>query len=161
MYSAYPSRDLPANRIASIVVYSPFSVNYTDKKDWRFNSNKTVLLRKRKRHTARRVASTRYAAPVGGNPSPILGSDLNRGVIPCQGVPPCQVGVHLPRQGVPLPRGVPTPYLWRGYPSPTWTLVPLPGPGKGVPPGPEKGVPHQWMGYPPHRRGVNWHTNWK
>ena len=45
--------------------------------------NKKVLLRERKRHTARCVASTRYAVPVGGTPRPpVLGSDLDRGVPP-------------------------------------------------------------------------------
>ena len=43
--------------------------------------NKKVLLRKCKRHTARRVASTRYAVPVGGRPPPpqILTWDLDSG----------------------------------------------------------------------------------
>ena len=50
---------------------------------WKFN--KKVLLRERKRYTARCVASTRYAVPVGGYPPP-PSWDLT-----WMGLPPSQV----------------------------------------------------------------------
>ena len=40
---------------------------------------KKVLLRERKRHTVRRVASTCYAVPAGVPPPSILGPDLDVG----------------------------------------------------------------------------------
>ena len=140
--------------------------------------HKTVLLRERKRHTARRVASTRYAVPVGGYPPPILGPDLDGG-----GVPPSQVwmkggGVGIPfrsgRRGswVPLPgldggypillmgMGVPTrPDLGRGYPLvQTWEggtphpdlgrCTPYPDLGRSTPCQERWGYPHQLDGVP-------------
>ena len=45
----------------------------------RDNNIKKVLLPECKRHTAHRVASTLYAVPVGGTPSPILTWDLDGG----------------------------------------------------------------------------------
>ena len=55
----------------------------------KIRANKKVLLRERKRHTARRVASTRYAVPVGATPPPpVLGSDLDGEVPPSHGTPP-------------------------------------------------------------------------
>ena len=63
-----------------------------------FQDNKKVLLRERKRHTARRVASTRYTAPIG---VPLPSWDLTW----TGGTP---AGVPLPRQGVP---GVPLPAM--------------------------------------------------
>ena len=42
--------------------------------------NKTFLLHERKRHTARHIASTRYAVLV--RVPPVLGSDLDGGVPP-------------------------------------------------------------------------------
>ena len=138
--------------------------------------NKKVLLRERKRHTDRRVASTGYAAPAGGYPRlappargyprqappaggypggcPLLGG-YPRWVPPCGGypgwVPPywgyCWVGGCTPDGGVPQ---VDTP-LPGGYPG--W--VP---PCRGVP---QAGAPWQgytrwvppawtWDGVPPH-----------
>ena len=81
--------------------------------------NKKVLLHERKRHTARPVASARYADLSGGGRYPIsgLGGDTLshvRGVVPhprsgggVPGVPPN----HLDLAGVPLP------LTWPGYPS--------------------------------------------
>ena len=76
--------------------------------------NKKVLLRKRKRHTARRVASTRYA---GRGYPPILGPNLDRGrpfprpLAPCldlgRGYPPwpkCELTHKL--------KILPSPILW-------------------------------------------------
>ena len=101
--------------------------------------NNKVLLRERKRHTARRVASTRHAVPVGVPPSPC--PDLDRG------------------------GGVPHPADWgRGYPflvmeggTPpilTWDLdrgVPHPA-DRGVPQVPpiqtrDGGTPHPHLGW--------------
>ena len=79
---------------------------------------KKVLLRERKRHTARRVASTRYAALSGGG---------------TQGTPP-----STPGQGVPHQDLVGEGYL--GYPPPS-----RPGqgyPGYLPPSRPGQGVPH-------------------
>ena len=88
------------------------------------NANKKVLLRERKRHTARRVASTRFAD--GGVP-PIPG--LDGGGIPSslgRGVP--QVPSH--------------PDLGRGYPG-----YPRPRSGWGVPHSADGENPIQsWMG---------------
>ena len=97
--------------------------------------NKKVLLRERKRHTARRVASTPYVV-LSGHP-------------PSQGTPPGRVP---PRQGTPPARVPPRPEYppWAGYP-PGWTwqgtplgrVPPRPGyPLARVPPRP---------GYPPAR----------
>ena len=90
------------------------------------NSHKKVLLRERKRHTARRVASTRYAALsnpdlVGGVPHP----DLVGGY---PGYPP-ELGWGTPRTGM-------------GYPPQTLNWVP-PRPGMGYP------LARPGMGYPP------------
>ena len=113
--------------------------------------NKKVLQRERRRHTARRVASTRCAVPV--EVPPILGPDLD-GVPPSQvwmGYPPSRPGkrvlpcLDLGRR-YPLPglgKGVPT-HLDLGRDTPHLDLerVPSPGPGRGYPlPGPWKGVP--------------------
>ena len=99
--------------------------------------NKKVLMRKRKRHTARRVVST-PSVVLTGYPPPHL--DLAGGV-PCPGVPcwgvPCPGGTCW---GVPCPRGYPT----RGVLCPGGTLwgvpcwrVPCPGgyPARGTLPG--------------------------
>ena len=144
-----------------------------------FVQKKKVLLRERKRHTARRVASARYADLSGGG-YPISGPGGYP--IPCLGGTPSQVvgGVHRPRswggtlshvQGVPHPRS-------GGYPIPGLGGVPHPKSGvplhhldlagvppsdlrwgtpqhldlAGVPPGPEMGYPADLryeMGYPP------------
>ena len=87
-------------------------------------NNKKVLLRERKRHTARHIASTRYAALSnpdlvgGGVPHP----DLVRGY-PIQtwlGVPPHHPDLVGGTPGTPHPdlvRGVPHPDLVGGYPG--------------------------------------------
>ena len=113
------------------------------------------LLRERKRQTACRVASTRYAAPIGGTPP---SWDLT-----WMGVPPSQVG-STPE--LDLGRGYPLPEPGKRVP-PAWTWeggTPPPETGKGIPPAWtwEGGTPHldlgmgrgspppsQWMGYPP------------
>ena len=111
--------------------------------------NKKVLLRERKRHTARRVASTRCAAlsnpnMVGGVPGPRS-----------RGVPrPRSGGYSVPSlggRGVPSPRSGGTPskvwgvshpdLVWGGY---SGYPLPLPGPGMGYP------LPGTGMGYPPY-----------
>ena len=90
--------------------------------------NKKVLLRERKRHTARRVASTRYA--VGGGGVPTLGGGrvstfpggggvptLGRGYLPSRGGP-----TFLAKVGTPLSRpgkvGTPPPTQKVGTPPP-------------------------------------------
>ena len=118
-------------------------------------NNKKVLLRERKRHTARHVASTRCAAL--SNPDLVPGqgggirSQVQGGVggYPVPG-PGWGGGCTCSQVwGVPSPRsrGYPIPGLGEGTPSrPVWggTLgTPLPRPGMGYPlTGPE-------MGYPP------------
>ena len=144
-------------------------------------SYKKVLLRERKRHTARRVASTRCAALSGvggtwsqvwgvpcprsrGYPVPGLGGTPSQvwGGTPSQvwGVPhPRSGGVPHPRSGgVPHPRsgGVPHPDLVRGV-----LRVPptLPRPGMGYPPYLDLGwgtpLPRPEMGYPPPTTSVD------
>ena len=82
------------------------------------SGNKKVLLRECKRHTARRIASTRYAVPMGGG----------GGTYPRQG------GTYLGRVVPTLAGGVPTlaggylhgrgdTYLGRGY-LPCWGYLP-------------------------------------
>ena len=100
--------------------------------------NKTVLLRERKRHTARRVAvaSACYSGGEGGYPEyPLL--DLGWGTPPA-GVPPSW--------GTPLAGVPPLPGPWMGYP-PTWTW-------DGVPPHLDLrwGTPPTWTwdGVPPY-----------
>ena len=144
------------------------------------NNNKTVLLRERKRHTARCVASTRCAALFGGKvpgpksggvPSPRSGGGTQSQVwgypipgpggypIPGPGGTPSHVrGVTPSRPGQ---GGTPaTPYLDLGWgtPPPVWTW-------DGVPPALDLGwgTPPTWtwdgvptlprpeMGYPPDR----------
>ena len=124
--------------------------------------NKKVLLRERKRHTARRVVSTPSVVlpgypPQQGTP-PILtwpGGYLTR-VPPRPGYPPGGV----PDQGTPLARIPPPSWpgrggTWPGYPPArvppwggTWPGYP---PGQGTPPArvPPGGVPDQ--GTPPAR----------
>ena len=101
--------------------------------------NKKVLLRERKRHTARRVASARYAALSsgwGGYPIPGWGvpqSGLDGGWYP----PP-----HHPDQGTPphhtnLAGGGDSPLPSRpGMGHPPWLGYPPPPsrPGQGTPP---------------------------
>ena len=128
--------------------------------------NKKVLLRARKRHTARRVASTRDAVPVGGTPPSWdltwMGEvppcpNLGRGHLPFR--PKKEVPPVLTWEGVPLywpGKGYSHPHLGRGYPLSwpgKWYPCPELGevsqsiPGKGVPPSkPGKGVPLSWPG---------------
>ena len=114
-------------------------------------TNKKVLLRERKRHTARRVSSARYAG--GGTPSQVQGVPRPRsGGVPC----PRFQGVSHPRSGgypVPGLGGYPIPGS-RGYPIPGLGEYPIPGlDGGGVPhPDLVRGVPppaRPGMGYPP------------
>ena len=115
----------------------------------KYFNHKKVLLRERKRHTDRRVASTRYADPAGGG-----GGYTPDGHPPAEGIP--QVGAPLlggyPRQEPHCRGGYPRrePHcLDLGWgtppPGPGWGTPPLPGPGMGYPPPP----PVSWMGYPP------------
>ena len=129
--------------------------------------NKKVLLRERKRHTARRVASARYAGWGGGLPRPGM-----VGGYPIQswwGVP------HL----VMVERGIPHPVMVGGYPptiltwpggeymgveapsrpgcGDTWGTPPPSRPGWGTPPPsrPGQGTPptiKTWLRYPPPSR---------
>ena len=83
--------------------------------------NKKVLLRERKRHTARRVASTPYVV-LTGYPPP--GRVPPGRVPPWAGYPPGQdtppAGYPLPRQGTPRlgtpPAGYPPGWTWQGTP---------------------------------------------
>ena len=100
--------------------------------------NKKVLLRERKRHTARCVASTPYVVLTGYPPG--------------QGTPPARVP---PGQGTPPARVPPRP----GYPPPAGPgRVPPPaGPGR-VPPRLPHGIlgnvaKHYGIWVPPHRCG--------
>ena len=70
------------------------------------SQKKKVLLRERKRHTARRVASTPYVVLTGYPPPP------------SQGTP--RPGYTPPGQGTPLPR-VPPPAGPGRVPPPSWT----------------------------------------
>ena len=121
-----------------------------------FLVNKKVLLHERKRLTAHHVASTRYAALVGGTPIPGWGVPHSQ-----VGVPPSQTG-GTPSQvgGTPhLDLGRGYPWTWEGGTPPAWTLeggTPLPRPGKGYPPVSQMGYP--LAPPPPRRRGVDWHT---
>ena len=92
---------------------------------------KKVLLRERKRHTARRVASTPYVVLAGYPPARVP---------PSQGTPPARVP---PGQGTPPARVPP----WPGYPP---ARVGYPPGGQGTPPVrvPPARIP---PGYPPAR----------
>ena len=118
--------------------------------DYENKHNKKVLLRERKRHTARRVSSApRYA---GGGRYPIPGL----GGVPhprSKGGTPSQVwGVLSPRSGgVPSPRsgGLPSPRSGRGTPSQVWG-VPHPDlVRRGYPLDLRWGTPQNWDGVPP------------
>ena len=147
-------------------------------KSYQFNLNKKVLLRERKRHTARRVASPRYAVPVGGTPPPPswdltwMGEVLHPaggGTPSCwrEGVTPSQVWTggapHSAGWGTPTwtwegvfpcqQDWVPWPWQLDGVP-PTWTCEGgTPSAGWGTPTWTWEGVtpppPVSWMGYPP------------
>ena len=117
--------------------------------------NKKVLLRERKRHTARRVVST---------PSVVLPGYPPRGGVPEPGTPPggylTRPPPGVPEPGTPPGGGVPDPPPPGGYltwvPPPggylsrvppwggTWPAPPPPG---GVPDPPPRGG--TWAGYPP------------
>ena len=109
--------------------------------------NKKVFLRERKRHTARRVASARYAALCNGG-----GGD---GVLPGHGVPPRhevppwtwgtpKTWGTSPRWGTPLRWDTPYPDLrWGTLHLDLGWGTPLPRPGMGYP------LPRPEMGYPP------------
>ena len=100
--------------------------------------NKKVLLRERKRHTARRVTSTPSAVLTrGGTPSQVQIQT---------GGTPSQVQVQTVGYPHPLDGGYPHPALDVGYP--------LPGQGRYLHPaldGGDVGTPHPMMGVPPPR----------
>ena len=121
----------------------------------KYQKNKKVLLRERKRHTAHRIASTRYAALsnpdlVGGVPwVPPDHPDLVEGGTPSrpgQGVP------RVPPSSIPPKLGWGTPFTiqtWLGgYHIQTWLggYPPSSRPGWGG----ILGTPQTGMGYPPH-----------
>ena len=124
---------------------------------WKYSQNKKVLLRKRKRHTDRHVASTPSVVLTGGKGVPQVPPhlDLARGIPhPWQGVPgepPIWTWTWL--GGTPSLTGVPlVPPIW------TWTWLGVPHPWQGYPWYPPSGpglgweVPHPWWGVPqvPH-----------
>ena len=114
-------------------ILNVFFVDEGQKVSNRYCYNKKVLLRERKRHTNRRVASTPYAVPVGGGGGRYL---------------PWVGGGYLPWVGCTYPGwGVPT--LGGGYLP--WVGGTYPGQGVQVPPTWEGTPPIQtWEGrYPP------------
>ena len=84
------------------------------------SSNKKVLLRERKRHTARRVASTPYVVLTGYPPTRVPPGRVPPSWVPPQEVPP---PARYPPAGYP-PSWVPPP--WQGTPPA--------GPGRVPPP---------------------------
>ena len=145
-------------------------------KRWNYTGNKKVLLRERKRHTARCVASTPYVVLTGYPPSrvPPWQGTPPAGYPPGQGTPPPKVpplarvppGQGTPwagtphRQGTPPARvppsqGTPPRWTWQGTP-PSWTW-------QGTPPQLPHGIlgnvaKHYGIRVPP--LGVNWQTKW-
>ena len=113
--------------------------------------NKKVLLRERKRHTTRRVASTRYAA--------LSNPDLVEGGYPIQSWSGWGV---LPTIQTRSEEGGTHPDLIMGYPPPSrpgWGYPPPSRPGQGVTPSrPGRGYPRYpptnqtWDGVPPDLR---------
>ena len=104
--------------------------------------NKKVLLRKRKRHTARHVSSAPRYAGGGGYPVPGLGGYPVPGPGGGYMVPGLR-GVPGPRSGGGTPShvwGVPHPMSWGGHPIPCWG---------GTPSHVWGGNPHTWDGVPP------------
>ena len=93
--------------------------------DVKISCNKKVLLRERKRHTARRVASTPYVVLTGYPPGqgtpparvpPSQGTPLAR-VPPSQGTPPARVPpLGYPPTRVSPPPGYPPGWIWQGTP---------------------------------------------
>ena len=128
---------------------------------------KKVLLRERKRHTARRVASARYAdLSGGGTPSQVRGGGTpthvweGRVLRPMsEGGTPSQVWGGIPSQvwgGVlhPRSRGVPHSRSRGGYPIPgQGERVPHPDLVKRGTPGTPPPCSGPGMGYPPARLG--------
>ena len=117
--------------------------------------NKKVLLRERKRHTARRVANARIQWWRRGRGTP--SSHGGRGVYPISGL----VGGYPIQSwwwGVPHPRsgGVPHPAMGgtQGTPQPDLGWVPPSQTWDGVPPQPDLGwgnpQARPGMGYPPY-----------
>ena len=101
------------------------------------NLNKKVLLRERKRHTASRVPSARYAdlSPdrEGGTPSSPLTRQVPHLVLDWGGTPCWDLGWGTPTYGPGI--GYPHPDLGQGTPIQTWDGVPsLPSAGRGTPP---------------------------
>ena len=139
----------------------------------KLTANKKVLLRERKRHTARRVVSTPsvvlpgYPPPPGGVPD----QGTPPGGVPDPGTPPGGYLTWVPPLGGYLtrvpPRGTRVPPqggTWPGYPpggyltrvpprGGTWLGYPPGGTWPGYPPGgvPDPGTPRggTWPGYPP------------
>ena len=92
--------------------------------------NKKVLLRERKRHTARRVVTTPSVVLTGYPPHP----DLAGAVPPWAGYPPSRV----PAWGTVPPGRIPPPgWTWQGTPPPPWQDL---------------------AGYPPPPVSVPWHS---
>ena len=130
---------------------------------WSQTFNKKVLLRERKRYTARRVVSTRYVVKVGCTPSPILPMGIapscwGRTVPPILtrncGTPPCP---DLRWEHPPVltwDRGTPHPTLrWGTLPS--WSGIGIPPIGRtAVPPPPKSGCGlTNWKQYLPPSLG--------
>ena len=118
-------------------------------------NNKKILLRERKRHTARRVASACYADLLGrGVPhlrsggEPISGWGVPHPRV--GGVPHPRVGGVPPRPGMGYPPP-PTPDLGWATPNPDmgWVTPPPFRPGWDTPPPPHL---RPEMGYPPDLR---------
>ena len=116
----------------------------------KFNSNKKDLLRECKRHTARRVASARYAALSNGGGYPIQswGEGVSHPIMMVGGYP-ITPSSHCGGGGVPQ---VPLVQSWDGVPPPDlgWG-TPLSRSGMGYPPHPDLG----W-GTPPSRPGMGY-----
>ena len=98
------------------------------------NLNKKVLMRERKRHTARHVASTPYVVLTGYPPCPDLAGGVPTWVPPQQGTPPGWTWQGIPPldlAGYPPPPGrVPHPRLdLAGYPLPQLVLAGYPPTG--------------------------------
>ena len=129
--------------------------------------NKKVLLRERKRHTARCALSTPYVVLPGypsqqGTPPSWPGGGYLTRVpplswpgwgVPDQGTPARVPPPSWPGQGGTLTRVPPCRVPWldlAGYPPPpgwTWQGTPPPaGPGRGTAPPPPRCVPHGILG---------------
>ena len=106
---------------------------YSSSKNTKQHRNKKVLLRECKRHTASRVASTRYAVPVGRTPPPNPDLGPGRGGRGGSSTLTSDWGAPLTRMGVPqsgFEMGLPPSRLdlvW-GYPLVRRAMVPPPPP---------------------------------